>query len=185
MANKRKDASKGSRRTHRTMRRVRNLIVAAIAVAGIAGITVYALGPRQSGATAEQVAAATGVLAAAESFHNFGRISMRDGKVTHRYPVRNDSGAPALVEQVYTSCMCTEGSLLVDGERLGPFGMQGHSSIPRLNRVIQPGQSAVVEAVFDPNAHGPAGVGRNDRAVSVQMGGRRVLQLQFTAYVTP
>jgi hypothetical protein len=63
--------------------------------------------------------------------------------------------------------------------------MQGHGYIPRLDRVIQPGEAAVVEAVFDPNAHGPAGVGRNDRAVSVQMGGRRVLQLQFTAYVTP
>ena len=81
--------------------------------------------------------------------------------------------------------MCTEASLLVGGERLGPFGMQGHGYSPRVNRLIQPGEEAVVEAVFDPQAHGPAGIGRNDRVVSILMNGRRTLDLQFTAYVTP
>jgi Protein of unknown function (DUF1573) len=185
MANKHNDTAKGRRRPRRAVRRLRNAAIAALAVAGIALVGVFAFGNRQGGASAKQMAGATGTLSAAETFHDFGRISMGNGTVSHRFAVRNDSGAPALVEQLYTSCMCTEGSLLVGTERLGPFGMQGHGYIPRINRLIQPGEAALVEAVFDPNAHGPAGIGRNDRVVTVLMGGRRMLELQFTAYVTP
>lgn len=185
MSNKNQGKGKSRRRSAHARRRMRTLYLAAIAGLGIALVAVLTLGNRESGASADQIAGATGVLSAEREFYDFGRISMRDGEVTYRYAVRNDSGAPALVDRIFTSCMCTEALLLVDGERLGPFGMQGHGYSPRISRVIQPGQSAVVEAVFDPNAHGPAGIGRNDRAVSVLMGGQRVLQLQFTAYVTP
>lgn len=185
MSKQRNDSRKPRRRNARARRRLRALYIAAVAALGIALVAVLALGQRENGATAEEIAGATGTLQAARDFHDFGRISMRNGKVSVRYPVRNDSGAPALVQQLYTSCMCTEASLVLDGERFGPFGMRGHGFIPQIDQVIPPGSEAVVEAVFDPNAHGPAGVGRNDRAVSVLMGGRRVLQLQFTAYVTP
>jgi hypothetical protein len=163
-------------------RRIAYATVIGVVVVGVVAYFAMDWNQRESSA---QIVAATGTLSAAQTFHDFGRVSMRNGKVTQRYRLRNDSDAPALVEQLYTSCMCTETSLLIDNERIGPFGMRGHGYTPRISRVIQPGQDAVVEAVFDPNAHGPAGVGRNDRAVSVLMGGQRVLQLQFTAYVTP
>lgn len=103
MANKRKDAPKGTRRTRRAVRRVRNLIVVALVVVGTAGIVYYALSPRQGGATAEQAAAATGVLSAAETFHDFGRISMRDGIVTYPFRLRNTGSEPALIRRLYTS----------------------------------------------------------------------------------
>jgi Protein of unknown function (DUF1573) len=185
MTSKRNDTSKGGRRSGRSRRKLNALYLVAIAGLGIALVAVLTLGNREGGASADQIAGATGTLSAPRTFYDFGTVSMHDGKVTYRYPLRNDSGAPALVEQIFTSCMCTEASLLVGAERLGPFGMQGHGYTPRINRVIPAGQEAVVEAVFDPNAHGPAGVGRNDRAVSILMGGRQMLQLQFTAYVTP
>ncbi len=185
MTSKHSDSGKGPRRSGRARRRLRTLILAGIAALGLAGVAALTLGNREGGASAEQIAAATGTLSAPSLFHDFGQVSMKNGKVSHRFPVRNDSDAPALVEQLFTSCMCTEASLLVGNERIGPFGMQGHGFTQRISRVIPPGQEAVVEAVFDPNAHGPAGVGRNDRAVTLLMGGRRMLQLEFTAYVTP
>ena len=185
MKGKHNDSSRAPRRSGRSRRRLRTLSLVAIAVLGVAAVAALTLGNRGGGASAEQIAGATGTLSAASVFHDFGLVSMKNGKVSHRYPVRNDSDAPALVEQLYTSCMCTEATLLVGGERVGPFGMQGHGYNPRIDRVIPPGQEVVVEAVFDPNAHGPAGIGRNDRAVILRMGGQRMLQLEFTANVTP
>ena len=184
MSIKQNQSKKAGRRkwTRRLVRKIAYLVVTGAVVAG--AVAYFGMDWNKP-LPAAQVAAATGTLSADQTFHDFGNVSMRNGKVTQRYRVRNDSDAPALVEQLFTSCMCTETSLLVDNERIGPFGMRGHGFTPRISRVIEPGQNAIVEAVFDPNAHGPAGVGRNDRAVTVLMGGQRALQLQFTAYVTP
>ena len=185
MSSKHKEHRKARRRPGRNRRRLRATLVAMAAVVAVAAVGAFTFGNRNSGASADVIAEATGTLRAPQVFHDFGRISMGNGLVRHRFPVRNGGDTPAVVRKVYTSCMCTEASLLVDGQRYGPFGMQGHGYIPQIDRVIAPGESAVVEAVFDPNAHGPAGIGRNDRGVSVLLGGRRMLQLQFTAYVTP
>jgi hypothetical protein len=50
---------------------------------------------------------------------------------------------------------------------------------------VQPGEEVTVQAIFDPNAHGPAGIGRADRVISVQVGSRTRVVLNITAYVTP
>lgn len=81
--------------------------------------------------------------------------------------------------------MCTEATLVESGERFGPFGMPGHGTIPEINRMVEPGRGVTVEAKFDPNAHGPAGIGRINRVISVLVGSRSVVELKFTAYVTP
>jgi hypothetical protein len=44
-----------------------------------------------------------GSLAAAEDFHNFGSISMRDGKVAHTFRLKNPGAEPALIRKLYTS----------------------------------------------------------------------------------
>ncbi|KKT83316.1 MAG: hypothetical protein UW81_C0021G0020, partial [Candidatus Giovannonibacteria bacterium GW2011_GWC2_44_9] len=41
------------------------------------------------------------------------------------------------------------------------------------------------EVVFDPAAHGPAGVGRIERAVYLENSASEALQLKFSATVTP
>ncbi len=81
--------------------------------------------------------------------------------------------------------MCTEATLVEGGERFGPFGMRGHGSKSEINRMVEPGQAVTVEAAFDPNAHGPAGLGRANRVIWVMVGSRTLVELKFTAYVTP
>lgn len=67
----------------------------------------------------------------------------------------------------------------------GPFGMPGHGAIPTINEALEPGTEATIEVVFDPAAHGPAGVGKVNRVVTVETASGEALQLSFQATVTP
>jgi hypothetical protein len=81
--------------------------------------------------------------------------------------------------------MCTTATLVTPSGRRGPFGMPGHTPIPSIRERLAPGEMAQVEVVFDPAAHGPAGVGRIDRTVTLQNDAGAPLELAFTAMVTP
>lgn len=66
--------------------------------------------------------------------------------------------------------------------------MQGHGGvIPKINVEVQPGETAEIEAVFDPAAHGPQGVGKVRRAVYVETDSSDTpeIQLSFEANVMP
>ncbi len=82
--------------------------------------------------------------------------------------------------------MCTTATLVQSESQFGPYGMKGHrGAIPEINQVVQPGETVIVRADFDPNAHGPAGIGVANRVVTVLVGANRRVELKFTAYVTP
>lgn len=81
--------------------------------------------------------------------------------------------------------MCTVATLGIRGERFGPYGMPGHGFIPKIGQTINPNEEAIVEVVFDPAAHGPAGVGRIQRIITIENDSGQPLELQFTALVTP
>lgn len=115
---------------------------------------------------------------AEEKEFDFGEISMKKGRVTHNFLIKNSSDKPILISQVYTSCMCTQASIEIDGRKRGPFGMPGHGMVPKANENIGAGQDAVVGVTFDPAAHGPAGVGPIERVVRVE--GEGVAPLEFT-----
>jgi len=63
--------------------------------------------------------------------------------------------------------------------------MPGHIAVPRINKSLNPGEEAIVEVVFDPTAHGPAGVGTIQRVVTIENNAGEPLELQFSAVVTP
>lgn len=116
--------------------------------------------------------------------HDFGTLSMAKGKVTHDYKLKNDSQTQITIKKIYTSCMCT-GALLIKGAKnLGPFGMPGHAPIPSVNENLAAGSEATVQVIFDPAAHGPAGVGKVERVVTLETSEGNV-DLSFTAEVTP
>lgn len=126
------------------------------------------------------------VLAATEDFFDFGTINMRDGKVSRIFSVMNEGEEPVIVQSVYTSCMCTEAYVTdAAGKRHGPFGMPGHTS-PRTNVIVGAGETALVEAVFDPAAHGPSGVGLAERSIYLETNSAEKprVELKFKAVVT-
>lgn len=89
--------------------------------------------------------------------------------------------------------MCTNATLLHGDpsagsgqvKKFGPFGMPGHGFVPKVNDAVNSGEEVSVEVVFDPAAHGSAGVGRIDRVVFVETESGLPLQLKFVAIVTP
>lgn len=111
---------------------------------------------------------------------------MAKGTVTTTFTIENLGLRPIKITKVYTSCMCTQASLaLPGGNSLGPFGMPGHGFIPVLDAVLGSREEAKVEVVFDPAAHGPAGIGNVSRMVYLENDSGAPLTLSFTAKVIP
>lgn len=126
-----------------------------------------------------------GIFGAEEINFDFGTVSMAKGVVKHAYKIRNAGSEPVIIGKMYTSCMCTTATLIVDDKRFGPYGMPGHGFTPKINKTMDTGKEAVVEIVFDPAAHGPAGVGRIQRTITIENNAGQPLELEFTALVTP
>lgn len=177
--------------------KVKILIGACAAVLVLGGLIIAAMpepGAKKSAVSATVASAprapavaasATGPLAALEPNFRFGSISMAGGKVTHRFWIRNTGTEPVVLRKMYTSCMCTTAALVKGGRKFAPVGMPGHGLIASLDETMAPNEDAIVEVVFDPAAHGPAGIGPTDRVVTIENSAGQPLELAFTANVTP
>lgn len=125
-------------------------------------------------------------LITSETLYDFGTISMKDGNVTKEFEITNPIDRDITVSTVLTSCMCTLAYIVKeDGSIKGPFGMPGMGYVPPANEIIKAGESRVIRVVYDPNAHGPAGVGRIDRFITLTDSSGGVIQLEIKALVTP
>jgi hypothetical protein len=161
---------------------MRKVLLWIIAIIGIFAFMVAIGRPNGS----KSGTASSGQLNAVQANHDFGSISMKDGKVSNVYEIKNSSDKPLTITKIFTSCMCTTVELAAGTQKAGPFGMQGHGgSIPDISVPLQPGETAEVEAVFDPAAHGSAGVGDIERSVFVSSQGNPGLELTFSATVRP
>lgn len=130
----------------------------------------------------------TGKLVVQDAYYDFGTVSMAKGEVSRTFVFTNTSDRSVAVHKLYTSCMCTVATLLYNGERVGPFGMPGHGFIPAIDKMIAPGATFELEVVFDPAAHGPAGVGAIQRVVTLEEKDGETVgigQVGFSAVVTP
>lgn len=125
-------------------------------------------------------------LTAAETFYDFGTISMKNGNVSKDFTVTNPTESDITVKTALTSCMCTTAFIVApDGREKGPFGMAGMGFVPPADERIVAGESRTIRVVFDPNAHGPAGVGKIDRFVTLTDTSGKTLELEIQAMVTP
>lgn len=132
------------------------------------------------------VTGSASTLVAEAAAYDFGAVPINGGFVRRIYVVRNIGTEPITIEKMYTSCMCTTALMRAGGKAWGPFGMPGHGiGGGRISTALAPGETAEVEAVFDPAAHGPAGVGPVSRAVYLENTAGDPLELSFTALVTP
>ena len=126
-----------------------------------------------------------GALVAAEPFYDLGTISMSAGKVSRMFKITNTGTGQVFVKKIYTSCMCTTATLTTKEGTAGPFGMPGHEAIPTISQTVAPNEEASIEAIFDPAAHGPAGVGRVRRSIYIETDSQKEpLELIFEANVT-
>lgn len=160
------------------------LLLGGLIIAGMpkpAANTAATVESRSAGGSTSSI----GRLDALTTAYNFGSISMARGKVSHRYLIRNTGGGSILIRKIYTSCMCTTAALVKGAKRTDPFGMPGHGVIPTINEPMKPGEDALIEVVFDPAAHGPAGIGPVNRVVTIENSGGRPLELVIAANVTP
>ncbi|HEY4497318.1 MAG TPA: DUF1573 domain-containing protein [Candidatus Paceibacterota bacterium] len=163
----------------------RTVIGMIIAIGVLGGITWLAQPDAQTNNTATALQGTGGRLDAEEQSFDFGTISMAAGDVKHEFTINNTEGSDVTIDKMYTSCMCTTATLNVGGKKFGPYGMPGHGFIPKISQTIGPNEKATIEVVFDPAAHGPAGVGRIQRVVTIESDGGQPLELQFAALVTP
>lgn len=158
------------------------LIYGAFLLLVVAGLAFIA---KDDTPTASVATNGASVLAATEDFFDFGTINMRDGKVSRVFIVQNDGAGTMVIQSAYTSCMCTEAYITdAAGKQHGPFGMPGHTS-PRTNITVAAGESVSVEAVFDPAAHGPSGVGLAERSIYLETNSAEKprVELKFRAVV--
>lgn len=123
-------------------------------------------------------------ITANEYSFDFGEVSMAKGDVEHTFLIKNDSDEEVELGRLFTSCMCTTAELELNGEVFGPYGMPGHGPLPKLKRVMKPGEEARLRVIYDPAAHGPAGLGRAERAVYLE-NGRGALEVRIYATVIP
>lgn len=129
---------------------------------------------------------AKSALIAPSAFYDFGTISMKNGEVSYDFTFTNPTDTDIVIRGVQTSCMCTS-ALLVEpsGSTKGPFGMPGMGDITTTNETIKAGESRTLRVIYDPNAHGPAGVGVINRFVTVTDSTGANLQYEIKAIVTP
>lgn len=116
-----------------------------------------------------------------ENNFDFGEILMTGGLVTHNFTVKNTGGAPVKITSAKTSCMCTTANIIKqDGTDAGPFGMGGaHGANPRIDMEVLPGEEIMVEAIYDPLAHGPDAVGKLVREIFLDTDNGNTLKLKF------
>jgi len=167
-----------------------NLLTVVIAAGAVGGLAWSARPEPPLGfapEVARQNAAGSGDLKlyASKTDYDFGTISMRKGNVEYAFQVKNNTDMPLTIAKLYTSCMCTTASLIRGEEVYGPFGMPGHGSIPSINQTLVPGEKVTVAAMFNPNAHGPAGVGPVRRAIYLEGAEGEKFELRISANVIP
>ncbi|MFN7088529.1 MAG: DUF1573 domain-containing protein [Candidatus Paceibacteria bacterium] len=163
-----------------------NYVFPILIITGIIGFAILVLqGKNTPTSNTSASPLVTDVLIADEKSYDFGTISMQDGKVSKIFKVKNESQSEILLSKLYTSCMCTEATLIREnGRRYGPYGMPGHGPTI-LGQKLNPGEIFGIEVTFDPAAHGPAGIGQIVREVYLEGTKARLLTLRIEANVTP
>jgi hypothetical protein len=121
-----------------------------------------------------------------EKIYDFGTISMAKGNVERVFKVSNPTDKDITVKTVTTSCMCTS-AFIMKGDLAvkGPFKMPSMGYVPPANEAIKAHESMDIKVVYDPNAHGPAGIGIIDRFVYLVDADGGKIQLEIKAIVTP
>jgi len=126
------------------------------------------------------------ILIASEYVYDFGSISMKDGDVTKEFTITNGTDKDIFVPSIVTSCMCTKAFIVKpDGTTKGPYSMPSMGYVWPSDETVKAGEKMIISVVYDPNAHGPAGIGFIDRFITITDEFKNELKLEIKATVTP
>lgn len=131
----------------------------------------------QSSQPPEVSAVAGANVLAEENTHDWGNIPIDGGNVTASFPVKNEGSETLKLFNVSTSCMCTTAQFKLGDQSSPEFGMHTKSAAVF---EVPPGETATLEVVFDPDFHGPNGVGEVVRQVAAQTNDASRPELEFT-----
>lgn len=99
-----------------------------------------------------------------ETSYDWGTIKLSGGDAVKTFDIKNTGTTALKLYNVSTSCMCTTAQVLIDETKSPFFGMHQKSS---WMGEVAPGKVATLSVVFDPDFHGPQGVGDISRQVTV------------------
>lgn len=159
------------------------IIIILIIVVAMIGLVAWSYS-KMSGPTQAQLNTPS-QLTASETLYDFGTLSMANGKVDHLFHVTNPTDKDISINNIQTSCMCTTAYFMNGTSKDGPFGMPGMGGSSAADETIPAHGTKDVDVVYDPAAHGPAGVGNIDRFIYVGQASGGTLQLEIKAVVTP
>jgi len=162
----------------------KNIITGLLIVFLLVGLMLWGRSNQPTGPS-QSAGGGKSSLVATETFYDFGKISMKDGLVNYIFKISNPTDKDILLSTVLTSCMCTVAYIESPTGEKGPFGMPGMGHIPPANEIIKAGERRDIKVVYDPNAHGPAGVGPVDRVIDLTEADGGTLRLRIKAMVTP
>lgn len=116
-----------------------------------------------------------------ENNFDFEEILMTGGDVKHNYTLKNTGDGITKITNVQTSCMCTQAKVFdIKGESVGVFGMGGsHGPNPQISLDILPGEEIIIEATYDPMAHGPDATGKLVREIFISTDTNEEIKLRF------
>lgn len=108
------------------------------------------------------VASVEAKLVAEEKTFDWGQIPYSGGDATKTFTIKNNGNGVLKLFNIKTSCACTQAQVNIDGVNSPYFGM--HTTSGWMGEV-QPGKEAQLKVIFDPDFHGPSGVGPVERLV--------------------
>jgi hypothetical protein len=159
------------------------IIIIIIAIVAVLGAMAWGYA-KMAGPTQAQLSGQS-PLTASTTLYDFGTISMAAGTVDHVFAITNPTDQNITITNLQTSCMCTTAYIGTGSARQGPFGMPGMGGVTDADYTIPAHSTDEIDVVFNPAAHGPAGVGDIDRTIDATQQGGGTLQLEIKAVVTP
>lgn len=105
------------------------------------------------------------IFSANEKNFDWGQIAYSGPDATKTFTIKNSGTEILKLTNIKTSCACTKAQLIIDGKSSPYFSM--HTTSSWIGE-ISPDKQASLTVIFDPDFHGPPGVGAVERIISME-----------------
>jgi len=100
--------------------------------------------------------------------YDFGRVKLTSGLVIHQYPIKNTGNTDLKIANLASSCACTKVYFKSASQESPRASMKGMTKISDWVGILKPGENGEIIIEFDPNFHGPQGIGIITRTISFE-----------------